>query len=222
MILHKRRSVSKSVSMFRNQHSHALVLSLISSFLFLYSKSLVWRRQFKENNKNANSQPQPNIRTRRHPRRSGLRFLKRRRRVSPPADENHHKDELVAAVAAMMAMTVMMMTTTTVVVVRLVRDHRGSVCGVLLFKRDCELALRGCIDALNVSHELLPPPPRRPKFLVGSKRARTKKAAVQTGHCCPSRDSEVSEEHGLAPAKAPICARRTCRRPHVVPLIHVR
>jgi hypothetical protein len=87
--------------------------------------------------------------------------------------------------------------------------------------------LSGCIDALHVcmnrrSLVLLPPPPRRPKFHVGSKCARTKKAAVQTGHCRPSRDSEVSEEHGLALAKASLCARRTCRLLYVALLIYVR
>ena len=76
--------------------------------------------------------------------------------------------------------------------------------------------LSGCIDALNALHELLfvgapPYPPRRPKFRVGSKRARAQKAAVQTGHRRPSRDSEVSEEHGPAPAEASLCAHRTCR-----------
>jgi hypothetical protein len=100
---------------------------------------LVWRRQFKENNRNANSQPQLNIQTLRHPPRSASRSLKRRRRVSPLADENQHKDDLVVVVVVvmmmMMVMTVVM--TAQVVVVRLVRGHRSSVCGIFF-----ELAFR--------------------------------------------------------------------------------
>jgi hypothetical protein len=48
----------------------------------------------------------------------------------------------------------------------------------------------------------------RPKLCVRSRRAR-KKTAVQTGHGRPSRNPEVSEEYGLAPAQAPLCARGT-------------
>jgi hypothetical protein len=100
---------------------------------------LVWRRQFKENNRNANSQPQLNIQTLRHPRRSASRSLKRRRRVSPLADENQHKDDLVVAVVVVMMMMVVMtvVMTAQVVVVRLARGHRSSVCGIFF-----ELAFR--------------------------------------------------------------------------------
>jgi hypothetical protein len=136
MVLHKRcdTRVSKSVSMLGNQHSHALVLSFISSFLSptLPPKSLVWRRQFKENGRSENRQPQSNIQTLRHQRRNASRSLKRRRRVSPLVDENHHELVVAVVVAATMVMTVVM--TAKVVVVCLVRGHRDSVCGVLLFK----------------------------------------------------------------------------------------
>jgi hypothetical protein len=100
---------------------------------------LVWRRQFKENNRNANSQPQLNIQTLRHPRRSASRSLKRRRRVSPLADENQHKDDLVVVVVVVVVMMMMMtvVMTAQVVVVRLVRGHRSSVCGIFF-----ELAFR--------------------------------------------------------------------------------
>ena len=128
--------------MLGNQHSHALVLSFISSFLYLHppshkkKTSLVWHRRFKKDNGNANSQPQLNIQTLRHPRRNASGSLRRRRRVNPLADENHRRDELVVAVvvvaAAMMVVTVVM--TTKVVMAGLVQGHRGSVCGVPLFK----------------------------------------------------------------------------------------
>jgi hypothetical protein len=140
MILHKRRDV------LIREHgweiniptlwSSPLSLSFLSSTL--PPKSLVWRRQFKEN-RNANRRPpQSNIQTLRHPRRSASKSLKRRRRVSPLADENHHQGELVvAAVAAAVVVVVVMtvvMTAKVVVVVRLVRGRQGNVCDVLLFK----------------------------------------------------------------------------------------
>jgi hypothetical protein len=139
LVLHKCRVVSKSGSMLGIQHSHAL----IPSFPLLYpsppSKSLVWRRQFKENSRSVKRQPQSNIQTLRRPRRSAPRSLKRRRRVSPLVDENHHQDEPVEVEAAA---EVVMIAVMMAMVVRLVRGHRDSVCGVLLFRRDCELAFK--------------------------------------------------------------------------------
>jgi hypothetical protein len=73
------------------------LLSLrVLSFLFNHSPSkilvrFIWLRQFKENNRNENSQPPSKPRTR-HRRlcRSASRSLKRRRRVNPPEASSLH------------------------------------------------------------------------------------------------------------------------------------
>ena len=209
--------------MLRIEHSHAPVLPPLLSLSFtstLSPKTLfaLWRRQFKEN-RNANSRLPPPLssQTRHLPRRSASRCPKRRPRVSPRADTNLRRDDRVVVAAAVAAVMVMMMTmemgAVAVVVVRLAQGHRDSVCGRTFFQDETyeKLGLSGRTDAFSnvlwrfaCSH--------RPKFRGGS-RCACQKAAVPTGHGRPSRDSEVPEEHGPAPAQAPFCTRRTYEWP---------